>query len=62
MKKPQEGDLNMAEEKKQEPAEPEIEGGGWNWWYVCPDCHGAIDPGEEKCRHCGREIKWIKPV
>ena len=28
------------------------------WWYVCPECHGAIDPGEHKCRHCGTVILW----
>lgn len=28
------------------------------WWYVCPECHGAIDPGEHKCRHCGAVILW----
>ena len=40
------------------PVEAEIEGGGWNWWYVCGECHGAIDPKDEKCRHCGHPIIW----
>lgn len=49
----------MSEEKRKEPAEPEIEGDGRSgWWWVCPDCHGAIDSEEKFCRHCGRELIW----
>ena len=32
--------------------EPEIEGGGSSWWYVCGECHGAVDLMAEKCPHC----------
>lgn len=39
-----------------EPVEAEIEGGGSNWWYVCGECHGAIDRADQYCRHCGRKV------
>lgn len=31
----------------------EIEGGGSTWWYVCEECHTAVDSGDQYCRHCG---------
>ncbi|MBP5726637.1 MAG: hypothetical protein J6Y48_06130 [Clostridia bacterium] len=40
-----------------EPAEVEMEGGGSSWWYVCGDCHGAIDKWDNYCKHCGRPVK-----
>ena len=39
-------------------AEAEIEGGGHTWFFVCGECHGAIDSNDKYCRHCGREIIW----
>ena len=44
-------ELNRAEE-------PEMEGGGSSWWYACPECHGAVDPKEKRCRHCNKKILW----
>ena len=41
-----------------EPVEPEFEGGGYSWYWVCGDCHGIIKQGEEVCHHCKRRIKW----
>ena len=46
--------------KKQEPVEPEIEGGGNNWWMICGECHGLISGTDKFCRHCGRKIKKEK--
>jgi hypothetical protein len=46
-------DTLMAE---QVPAE--LEGGGSSWWYVCGECHTAIDPKDKFCRECGRRILW----
>ena len=43
--------------EKQIPQEMEMEGGGYNWWYVCPDCHGAIDSKDHFCRYCGKTVK-----
>lgn len=37
--------------------EPELEGGGSTWWYVCGECHGAIDKRDAYCRHCGRKLR-----
>ena len=37
--------------------EMETEGGGSSWWYVCPECHGAIDDSDHYCRHCGQAVK-----
>lgn len=39
------------------PEEMEMEGGGTSWWYVCPECHGAIDNRDSYCRHCGQAVK-----
>ena len=39
-------------------ATPEIEGDRWNWFYVCSECHGAINWKEEVCPHCKRRINW----
>lgn len=44
--------------KQLEPLEPELEGGGRSWWYVCDECHGAIDFRDRYCRHCGRRQEW----
>ena len=46
--------------KEQEPVEPELEGGGSSWWYVCGECHKAIDPKDKFCSECGRRILWGK--
>ena len=40
--------------------EAEIEGGGLTWWYVCGECHSAIDRADKYCRECGRKIIWQK--
>ena len=34
-----------------------VEGGGSTWWYVCEECHGAIDAWDDFCKHCGRRVK-----
>ena len=39
------------------PESAEIEGGGSTWFYVCGECHGAIDSWDNYCKHCGRKIK-----
>ena len=49
--------MNDEEKVKGVPAEYEGDARS-SWWYVCPECHGAIDPGEHKCRHCGAVILW----
>ena len=43
--------------KRNIPQERELEGGGSTWWYVCPECHGAIDSLDKFCRHCGQAVK-----
>ena len=42
---------------RNKPQKIEIEGGGSNWWYVCPECNGAIDDRDHYCRHCGQAVK-----
>ena len=39
-------------------AEAEMEGGGSTWWYVCGECHGAINYQADTCRHCGAILSW----
>ena len=46
-----------AEELKRNiPQEIKIEG-GLTWWYVCPECHGAIDRDDHYCKHCGQAVE-----
>ena len=40
-------------------AEAEIEGGGWNIWYVCSECHVQIQYKQTPCPHCKAEVSWI---
>lgn len=40
------------------PAKAELEGGGTTWWYVCGECHGAIDRKDKYCKHCGVVVDW----
>ena len=40
------------------PEPVEMEGGGSNWWYVCPECHGSVKYGTRFCGSCGKEIIW----
>lgn len=39
-------------------AEAEMEGGGTTWYFVCGECHTAVDSTDKYCRQCGREIVW----
>lgn len=39
-------------------AEAEIEGGGYTWFYVCSECHGAINYMERICPHCQADVIW----
>jgi len=50
---------DMAEEllTRMNPKETEIEGGGQTWWYVCPECHGAVDSRDHFCKSCGQALK-----
>ena len=43
--------------KRETPAQIELEGGGSTWWYVCEECHGAVDDSDSYCKHCGRPLK-----
>ena len=43
--------------KRNIPQKMDVEGDRGNWWYVCPECHGAIDRGDLFCRHCGQEVE-----
>ena len=46
----------MIRELMPEPAE--WEGGGSNWFFVCPECHVHIKQGTRFCMSCGKEIIW----
>ena len=39
------------------PQKIEREGSGYNWWDVCPECHGMIDSRDFFCRHCGQAVE-----
>lgn len=43
---------------RMEPVDPEYEGGQPTWFFVCGECHTALDPKDKFCRECGRRIKW----
>lgn len=40
------------------PEQAEIEGSGYNYFYVCPGCHVHIKQGTRFCMSCGKEIIW----
>lgn len=40
------------------PEHAEIEGSGYNYFYVCPECHVHIKQGTRFCMNCGKEIIW----
>lgn len=40
------------------PKPAELEGGGHTWFYVCGECHGAINREDRFCRHCGNAVSW----
>jgi hypothetical protein len=44
--------------KCRKPQSAEIEGGGNGWYYVCGECHGAINYHDKYCRHCGCVVCW----
>jgi ribosomal protein L40E len=48
----------MKEKEWSTPAEAEIEGDRYIWWYVCGECHSAINWKDEECRECKRPISW----
>ena len=43
--------------EKNAPAETEGDGRA-TWWYVCGECHTAIDTRDRYCRQCGTRIQW----
>lgn len=47
--------IGMENEKT---VEVEIEGGGITWWFVCEECHAAVDPKQEYCPVCKRRLIW----
>ena len=53
-------DRAAEELKRNLQKEIDIEGGGTSWWYVCPECRGAIDCRDRYCRHCGQAITWVQ--
>lgn len=56
---PNEGKPDWCPVRVQEEVEPNIEGDARStWWYVCGECHTAIDKRDNYCRECGRRIKW----
>lgn len=42
------------------PSVPYVDGYQYEetWWYACGSCHGAVDPGDKFCRHCGKPLCW----
>ena len=49
-------DFIEKESAKGETAEKEIEGGGSTWFYVCSECHTAINRWDKYCHECGRRL------
>ena len=39
------------------PQEIDVEGGGFNWWCVCPECRGIVDCTDHFCKHCGQALR-----
>ena len=49
---------NKALLEKLNEAEPEIEGDRHTWFYVCGECHAAINWKDRFCKWCGRRQRW----
>ena len=45
---------------KTKPQEPDWEGGGWQWFPVCPECHGIVSDYAKTCPHCQTPLVWEK--
>lgn len=39
-------------------AEVYPEGGAGSWWYVCEECHCAVNYKAAICPHCKSELSW----
>lgn len=48
----------MQDKKIRKRAEVEREGGGYTWWYVCGECHGAVNYMADICPHCDAVLSW----
>lgn len=51
-------ELVKKKEQEEDAVEPELEGGGHFWWYVCGECHGIVADGVEHCMWCRRRLIW----
>ena len=49
---------NKEEKEEKETTEPELEGGGHSWYWVCGECRKIISDRYKYCPGCGRKIKW----
>lgn len=45
-------------EMYQKPVRMEIEGGGYNWFYVCGECHVQVKVGDKECGCCHSKLLW----
>lgn len=50
--------IKKPENKENEWTKPDIEGGGWCYFYVCEECRTIIDWKQEICPTCKRRINW----
>lgn len=49
---------HAAEElERMKPVQREMEGGGYNWFFVCEECHGQVAGMDKYCRHCGHPLE-----
>lgn len=48
----------MEDRKIRKRAGVEMEGGGSSWWYVCEECHGAVNYLADICPHCDSVLSW----
>lgn len=49
----------LCHKRIEKTVQAETEGDGKStWWYVCGECHTAIDRKDHFCRECGARIDW----
>ena len=48
----------MNGESDEKIVQAEIEGDRYTWWYVCSECHVAIDYLIKNCPCCKRKVDW----
>ena len=52
-------DNEIKKEEMEKVTTVDLDGDPYNgYWYVCEECHGAVNWKDEVCPHCGWRLDW----